>query len=139
MTNDPNASVSFEHGASFEGGETSGNLRLGKLEAMYEELFADVIEDGVITLEERAQLDKMADQLGLDRMRLYKLEQALQAAYEARPGNRCDLTSMKDDSNESHAIALSFQGARHLRRPCRRGRGRRAGYGPPAGGIGRRR
>lgn len=77
-------SFAFEHADSFEGGELTGNLRLGKFEAMYEELFADVIEDGVITLEERAQLDKMADSLGLDRLRLRRLEEALQAAYEAR-------------------------------------------------------
>lgn len=74
----------FEHAAGFERGEVTGNLRLGKLEACYEELFADVIEDGVITLEERAQLDKMADKLGLDRMRPRRLEEALQAAYEAK-------------------------------------------------------
>lgn len=75
---------SFDQAPGFEAGEVSGNLRLGKLEALYEELFADVIEDGVITVEERAQLDKMADQFGLDRMRLHKLETALQAAYEAK-------------------------------------------------------
>ena len=76
--------VSFEHTRTFESGEISGGLRLGKLEAMYEELFADVIEDGIITSDERAQLDKMADSLGLDRMRLRRLEEALQAAYEAK-------------------------------------------------------
>src|SRR5215471_18004266 len=74
----------FEYGAGFERGEATGNLRLGKLEGYYEELFAEVIEDGVITTEERARLDRMADNLGLDRARLRKLEQALQAAYEAR-------------------------------------------------------
>lgn len=74
----------FEHQASFEAGEIGGNMRHGKLEAMYEELFAEVIEDGIITQEERNRLDKMADNLGLDRGRLQKLEQALQAAYEAR-------------------------------------------------------
>ncbi|MBX3260288.1 MAG: hypothetical protein KIS78_31235 [Labilithrix sp.] len=76
--------ATFTHQASFEVGEIGGNMRHGKLEAMYEELFAEVIEDGVITQEERSRLDKMADSLGLDRARLRKLEQALQAAYEAR-------------------------------------------------------
>jgi hypothetical protein len=75
---------SFEYGQGFEHGEVTGNLRLGKLESYYEELFAEVIEDGVITQEERARLDRMADNLGLDRARLRRLEQALQAAYEAR-------------------------------------------------------
>ena len=75
---------SFQYGEGFERVEVSGNLRLGKLESYYEELFAEVIEDGVITTEERARLDRMADNLGLDRSRLRRLEQALQAAYEAR-------------------------------------------------------
>jgi hypothetical protein len=76
--------ATFRHEASFDAGEVGGNVRLGKLEAMYEELFAEVIEDGIITQEERNQLDKMADNLGLDRARLRRLEQALQAAYESR-------------------------------------------------------
>ncbi len=88
------ANVTFEHQAGFEAGEVSGNVRLGKLEAMYEELFAEVIEDGVITVEERKQLDKMADNLGLDRMRLRKLETALQAAYESR--NRIVIKDLSD-------------------------------------------
>jgi hypothetical protein len=76
--------ISFQHEDRFEQGELSGALRLGKFEVHYEELFAEVIEDGVITLEERARLDKAADAMGLDRQRLRKLEDALQAAYEAR-------------------------------------------------------
>jgi hypothetical protein len=76
--------ATFEHSQRFELGEVTGNVRLGKLEAMYEELYAEVIEDGVITQDERNQLDKMADSLGLDKARLRRLEQALQAAYEAR-------------------------------------------------------
>lgn len=74
----------FQHGAGFEQGEAHGHVRLGKFEAHYEEIFAEVIEDGVITAEERARLDRAADSLGLDKGRLRKLETALQAAYETR-------------------------------------------------------
>lgn len=74
----------FEYGVGFEPGEVSGNVQLGKFEAFYEQLFAEVIEDGIITTEERARLDRAAETLGLDRDRLRRLEQALQAAYEAR-------------------------------------------------------
>ncbi len=77
-------STPFSHNATFEQGAVSGNLRLGRLESLYEELFADVIEDGVITPDERQKLDKMAESLGLDRARLLRLEEALQAAYEAK-------------------------------------------------------
>ena len=75
---------SFEHDEGFERGEVTGQVRLGKFEANYEELFAEVIEDGVITPEERARLNRAADALGLDRVRLRRLEEALQGAYEAR-------------------------------------------------------
>ncbi len=74
----------FEQRLSFEPGEMAANVRLGKLEMMYEELFAEVIEDGIITQEERQKLDKMAESLGLDKARLRKLELALQSAYESR-------------------------------------------------------
>jgi hypothetical protein len=74
----------FEHGVSFLPGEISGGLGLGKFEATYSELFADVIEDGVITAEERAQLERTASALGLDRDRLRALEAALRAVYEQR-------------------------------------------------------
>jgi len=75
--------AAFEHGAGFDAGDVSGGIRLGKFEAQYEELFAEVIEDGIITEEERARLDRVADNLGLDKERLKRLEAALQAAYEA--------------------------------------------------------
>lgn len=74
----------FEHATTFEQGEISGNVRLGKFEAHYEELFAEALEDGVITSEERARLEKAADSLGLDRERVLALEKALTAAWETR-------------------------------------------------------
>jgi hypothetical protein len=76
--------VSFEHTSSFEPGEIAGGVGLGKFEAMYSELFTEVIDDGVITAEERAQLERTATALGLDRDRLRALEAALQSVYELR-------------------------------------------------------
>jgi hypothetical protein len=95
---------SFEHEGTFEKGELTGNLKLGKFEVHYEEIFAEVIEDGVITLEERARLDKAADALGLDRQRLRKLEEALQAAYEARHHVR--IREMADEEVEPASIVV---------------------------------
>lgn len=74
----------FEHAATFEAGEMSGHVQVDKFEAYYEQLFADVLEDGVITAEERVELERAASALGLDPERLRRLEQALLASYEAR-------------------------------------------------------
>lgn len=74
----------FEHSDSFSRGEVAGGLTLGPLESQYEELFAEVLEDGVITSDERARLEKAADNLGLDRRRLLRLEQAMVASYETK-------------------------------------------------------
>jgi hypothetical protein len=95
----------FEHGEGFEQGELAGQVRLGKFESHYEEIFAEVIEDGVITLEERARLDKAADALGLDRMRLRSLEEALQAAYEARHHVR--VREVADEEAPAASIVLT--------------------------------
>ncbi len=99
----------FEHGQRFERGEVTGEVRLGKLEAMYEELYAEVIDDGIITQEERNQLDKMADNLGLDRERLRRLEQALQAAYEAR--NRIVVKDLSMDDSPPPATIMPLEPA----------------------------
>jgi hypothetical protein len=72
----------FQHGAGFAAGAVSGGFGLGPLETQYEELFAEVLEDGVITAEERARLERAADNLGIDRGRLARLEQAMVAAYQ---------------------------------------------------------
>src|SRR5262245_29457450 len=74
----------FEHSSSFDAGQVGGHVQVGRFEAAYEELFAEVLEDGVITAEERARLERAAEGLGLDRTRLEELERALTAAYEAR-------------------------------------------------------
>src|SRR5258708_38793921 len=99
---------SFEHEQGFQQGELSGHLRLGKFEAHYEEIFAEVIEDGVITLEERARLNKAADALGLDRVRLRKLEEALQAAYEAR--HRIRVREISEEIEPPASIVLTPPG-----------------------------
>lgn len=73
----------FQHASGFVPGEISGALGLGPLEEQYEELFAEVLADGIITSEERERLDRAADNLGLDRGRLLRLEKAMMAAYES--------------------------------------------------------
>jgi hypothetical protein len=105
--------ISFEHEDQFEQGELTGALRLGKFEVHYEELFAEVIEDGVITLEERARLDKAADAMGLDRQRLRKLEEALQAAYEARHNVR--IRDMADEEPAPASIVVQPEVAHNPR------------------------
>jgi len=72
----------FRHAASFEAAAPAGGLGLGILESQYEELFAEVLEDGVITPEERNRLAQAARNLGLDPGRLERLEEAMTAAYE---------------------------------------------------------
>lgn len=74
----------FAHAEGFTRGEVAGGLSLGPLESQYEELFSEVLEDGVITAEERTRLEKAADNLGLDRRRLLRLEQAMVASYETK-------------------------------------------------------
>jgi hypothetical protein len=83
MTDDTSDLGDFEHGAGFEPGEISGGLGFGPLEVAYEQLFAEVLADGVITAEERAKLERAADNLGLDPQRLLRLEEAMLAAYQS--------------------------------------------------------
>jgi len=78
-----NGSTAFEHAQGFVQSELHLGIQLGPLETAYQELFADVLSDGVITAQERAQLETAAERLGLDRERLAQLEQAMLRAYEA--------------------------------------------------------
>jgi hypothetical protein len=105
--------ISFEHDQGFERGELSEPLKLGKHQAHYEEIFADVIEDGVITPEERARLNRAADSLGLDRVNLRRLEEALQAAYEARHHIR--VREMGDEEPEPQSLVLAPEAAKDPR------------------------
>ena len=77
---DPQA---FEHAEGFVPSPELLGIELGPLEMAYQELFADVLADGVITPEERMVLEKAAKRMGLDRERLSKLEQAMLTAFEA--------------------------------------------------------
>jgi hypothetical protein len=95
--------LSFEHESGFTRGELSEPLRLGKYQAHYEELFAGIIEDGVITPEERARLNRAAEAMGLDRAELERLEGALRAAYEARHNVR--VQELAGDHRPEHAEA----------------------------------
>jgi hypothetical protein len=74
--------ISFCHIDGFQPAAPTAGLQLGPLELQYQELFAEVLEDGIITPEERARLARAADNLGLDRERLARLEEAMTAAYE---------------------------------------------------------
>ena len=104
---------SFDPEQGFAQGELSGQVKLGKFQAHYEELFAEVIDDGVITLEERARLNRAADALGLDRLQLRRLEEALQAAYEARHHVR--VREMADEEAPPASIVLTPGAARDPR------------------------
>lgn len=74
--------TSFSHIEDFQAAAPTAGLSLGPMEIQYQELFAEVLEDGVITVDERARLERAAKNLGLDLERLERLEEAMTAAYE---------------------------------------------------------
>src|SRR5215467_13338309 len=73
----------FDVRAGFDAGQVGGGLELGPYAEQYRELFADVLDDGVITTEERERLNRVAQNLGMDPAKLQQLERAMIAAYEA--------------------------------------------------------
>ncbi len=74
--------LAFEHAEGFVPSVELLGIELGPLEMAYQELFADVLSDGVITPEERMVLEKAAKRMGLDRERLSKLEHAMLTSFE---------------------------------------------------------
>jgi hypothetical protein len=74
----------FRIAPSFHVVDDSGSFTPGDFEAQYEELFAEALNEGPITEEERRRLDLAASALGIDAGRLQRLEDALRAAYDTR-------------------------------------------------------
>jgi hypothetical protein len=74
--------AAFEQLPHSDGSET-GSFLPGDFEAQYEQLFAEALEEGEITPEERQRLNLAAAALGLDAERVMRVETALLAAYEA--------------------------------------------------------
>ena len=64
-------------------GDDTGSVRLGAFERHYESLFAEALEGGEISPQERHRLDLAARSLGLDAARVAALEQALLDAWES--------------------------------------------------------
>lgn len=75
-------STGFELDKEFIAGERSGGLDLGPFASQYQELFADALEDGIITAQERQRLDRAAQNLGMTPSQIQQLEQAMVNAYE---------------------------------------------------------
>jgi len=89
----------FELSRGFDQGKLAGALDLGPLGTHYGELFADALEDGVITAEERERLDQAADNLGISRARLRELERAMVNAYETHHRIKVTLGSAEPGSS----------------------------------------
>lgn len=96
----------FEHPEDFRPSAPSGGLGLGILESQYQELFAEALEDGVITPEERERLEKAASNMGLDAGLLDRLEEAMTAAYETHHRVR-----VVDQSRPSYVSITPLKGA----------------------------
>ena len=69
---------------TFEEEAEPESVRGHRLEAEYGEFYAEIIGDGEITPEQRERLDRAAETIGLDSERVQRIEQGIQAAYDAR-------------------------------------------------------
>ena len=95
-----NAPGVFENPPSSMSMEDTGSFLPGDFEKQYEELFAEALEEGEISAEERHRLDLAARALGLDGERVRRLEHALLHAYESHAAitlvDRADPSSLAD-------------------------------------------
>lgn len=73
----------FEIAPALKAGEDTGSVRMGPFERLYESLFAEALESGEISQEERERLNLAAKALGLDAARVAALEAALVEAWES--------------------------------------------------------
>ncbi len=96
-----NAPRPFDSPPSSIDGEDTGSFQAGDFEKQYEELFAEALEEGEISAEERHRLDLAAAALGLDSDRARRLENALLHAYESHAAitlaERADPSSLADN------------------------------------------
>jgi hypothetical protein len=80
----------------------TGSFLPGDFEKQYEELFAEALEEGEISPEERHRLDLAAAALGLEAERVRRLEAALLNAYEHRAAitlvDRADPSALADNA-----------------------------------------
>ncbi len=101
----------FEHNESFVADQQpSAGLGLDRYHSYYRQMLATALEDGVITAEERAQLDLAVETLGLDRDRMTGLEHALQTAYrDSHPAaaGESERTPQADDTDEAASSTTS--------------------------------
>ena len=72
----------FEHLPPYREGADTGSFLPADFASQYEQLFAEALEEGEISDEERQRLNLAAAALGLDAERVTRLENALLAAYE---------------------------------------------------------
>jgi hypothetical protein len=73
----------FEIAPALKEGEDSGSVRMGPFERLYESLFAEALQSGEISQEERERLNLAAKALGLDAARVAALEAALVEVWES--------------------------------------------------------
>jgi hypothetical protein len=83
LTSSSNPPRHFDSPPSSVGMTDTGSFLPGDFERQYEELFAESLEEGEISPEERHRLDLAAAALGLDPERARRLESALLHAYES--------------------------------------------------------